>query len=184
MADAPWKHPMSSANGLYNRILTRYATPLTTGLFAVSAISGVALFFRWTPRAFHSMHEWLSMVLLIPFVLHMARNWRPLVNYARRKTLLLPIVLSLVAAIPFAISGLNREGRKNPAFRALPLITQARLADLAPLLKVSPDELLSTLKKRGYQVETVEESLETIATTANKKAGELLTELLPGRPRP
>ncbi|MFC3639934.1 DUF4405 domain-containing protein [Camelimonas fluminis] len=172
----------TAANSLYNRVLTRYATPLTTGLFLVSAISGVALFFRWTPRTFHAMHEWLSMLLLAPFILHMVRNWRPLVNYAKRKTLFLPLVLSLAIAIPFAVSGLSGPGRAgNPAFRALPLMTQARLADLAPLLKTSPDKLLATLRERGYQATSIEENLETIAGTAGKKAPQVLVELMPRR---
>jgi len=174
----------TAANSLYNRFLNRYATPLTTGLFLVSAISGVALFFRWTPRTFHAMHEWLSMLLLAPFILHMVRNWRPLVNYARRKTLILPLVLSLAVAIPFAVSGLNSPGRAgNPAFRALPLMTEARLADLAPLLKTSPDQLLATLRERGYRVESVEQNLETIAGSAGKKAPQVLMELMPRQPR-
>ncbi len=42
--------------------LARYATPLTTGLFIVSLVSGIALFFHWGGAAFHGMHEWLSMV--------------------------------------------------------------------------------------------------------------------------
>ena len=50
-------------------ILNRYATPLITGLFLVSMISGIALFFHWGSAWFHGMHEWLSMVLIVPFVL-------------------------------------------------------------------------------------------------------------------
>lgn len=55
-------------------IANRYATPLTTGLFAVSAISGVALFFHLGSAYFHGMHEWLSMALLIPFGVHVWKN--------------------------------------------------------------------------------------------------------------
>ncbi|HSO47757.1 MAG TPA: DUF4405 domain-containing protein [Rhizobiaceae bacterium] len=57
-------------------LLMRYATPLTSGLFAVSLISGVALFFHLGQAAFHGMHEWLSMVLILPFALHLWKNWR------------------------------------------------------------------------------------------------------------
>jgi hypothetical protein len=57
-------------------ILSRYATPLITGLFIVSLVSGVALFFHLGSAWFHSMHEWLSMVLILPFVLHIWKNWR------------------------------------------------------------------------------------------------------------
>ena len=54
----------------FSRFMHRFATPLTTGLFVVSAVSGIALFFHWAPTAFHTMHVWLSMVLLLPFILH------------------------------------------------------------------------------------------------------------------
>ena len=46
------------------------ATPFTTGLFLVSLISGIALFFHWESRVFHGMHEWLSMVLIAPFIIN------------------------------------------------------------------------------------------------------------------
>jgi hypothetical protein len=42
--------------------LNRYATPFITGLFLVSLISGIALFFHVGGALFHGMHEWLSMV--------------------------------------------------------------------------------------------------------------------------
>ncbi|MDT8871715.1 hypothetical protein RAA17_12975 [Komagataeibacter rhaeticus] len=32
---------------------------------------------------FHSMHTWLSMVLLLPFVLHVWRNWGQFMLYFR-----------------------------------------------------------------------------------------------------
>ena len=64
-----------------SKILSKYATPFTTGLFLVSLISGIALFFHFGPSAFHGMHEWLSMVLILPFVLHIWKNWRPFVCY-------------------------------------------------------------------------------------------------------
>ena len=85
-----------------NAILSRWATPLTLGLFAVSAVSGLALFLHIGQSVFHEMHEWLSVVLLAPFVLHMVRNWTPLLAYVRRRALLAPLALSLAAALAFA----------------------------------------------------------------------------------
>ena len=64
--------------------INRYATPLVTGLFLVSLISGVALFLHWGSGWFHGMHEWLSMVLILAFVLHLWKNWRPMTAYLRR----------------------------------------------------------------------------------------------------
>lgn len=61
-------------------LLLRYATPFISGLFLVSLISGIALFFHLGNATFRGMHEWLSMVLILPFVLHLWKNWRPLVK--------------------------------------------------------------------------------------------------------
>ena len=57
--------------------VNRFSTPLTLGLFAISAISGMALFFHLGQGVFHSMHEWLSMVLLAPFAFHLWKTGAP-----------------------------------------------------------------------------------------------------------
>lgn len=159
--------------------VSRFATPLTTGLFVVSAVSGAALFFHWASGAFHEMHEWLSMVLLAPFVLHVWKNWRSLLGYARRGTLAVPLLASLVVALPFAYSGLAGGGRGNPAFRVMSAMTQARLTDLAPVLKTTPDALLAALKQQGYQARSADETLDAIATAAGKQSSDALFAVMP-----
>src|SRR5271165_2331379 len=113
------------ANPLFNRI----ATPLTAGLFLVSAVSGAVLFFHTAMGTFHEMHEWLSMLLLVPFGLHVWKNWRPLLNYLRRGWLSLPLAVSLAAALAFAAPGLMGTNQGNPNIQAVGLMTQARLSD-------------------------------------------------------
>lgn len=162
-------------------LLNRYATPLITGFFLVSTVSGVALFFHWLPGAFHSMHVWLSLVLLVPFVLHMVRNWKPMMAYARRRTLLIPLILSILVAIPFAVSGLSHQRGGNPMFRTLALLTQAPLTDLAPILKITPDQLRSKLEQQGYTVASTDRSLDAIAKTAGQPSRTLLFRVLPGQ---
>lgn len=158
-----------------SRFINRFATPLTTGLFVVSAVSGVALFFHWVPGAFHSMHVWLSMVLLLPFVLHVWRNWRSLLAYAKRGTLVVPLIASLLVAVPFAVSGTSGGGRGgNPAFRATAFMTQARIADLAPVLKTMPDALLTTLKQQGYRAQSAGQTLHEVASASGTQGSEAL----------
>ena len=157
----------------------RNGTPLTVGLFAVSAVSGVALFFRWAPAAFHAMHEWLSLLLLAPFVLHMWKNWRPLVGYARRRTLFVPLAVTIVAALPFAYSGLTTPRTGNPAFRAARLLTGVPLETLAPVLKTTPDALLAELARRGFPAATAGDRLDRIAAGSGTAPERLLFELLP-----
>lgn len=170
----------AGSGGFVGRFINRFATPLTTGLFVVSAVSGVALFFHWVPGAFHTMHVWLSMVLLLPFVLHVWKNWRSLLAYAKRGTLVVPLVTSLVVAVPFAMSGLSSGGRSgNPAFRTVSVLTQARVSDLTPVLKTTPEALLATLKQRGYQAQSADQTLDAVATASGKQASEVLFAVIP-----
>ena len=168
-----------------NSFFTRYVTPLTTGLFLVSAISGVALFFHWAPGTFHAMHEWLSMVLLIPFVLHMWKNWGAFTLYVKRNTLWIPLILCIVISIPFAWSGLqSQNGGGNPAFRVVRVMTQAPLSTLAPMLKTSPDALLARLQGMGYKAGSADDTLDGIAATSNEQSLDVLLKLLPSRGAP
>ncbi|REF89119.1 hypothetical protein DES32_0334 [Methylovirgula ligni] len=162
------------------QFINRFATPLITGFFVVSAVSGVALFFHWVPGAFHAMHVWLSMVLLLPFLLHIWKNWRPLLAYAKRGTLVVPLLACLAVAVPFAVSGLSGGGRGgNPAFRTVALMTQARISEVAPVLKTTPDALLAALKQRGYQARSADETLDAIAAASGKPASEVLLAVIP-----
>lgn len=164
----------------FNDFMHRYGTPLTAGLFTVSAVSGVALFFHRSPRTFHAMHEWLSVVLLAPFALHMLKNWKPLLAYAKRKTLLIPLVLSLAVAVPFALTA--GKGRPaNPATQAVAVMTQARLADLAPVLQATPDELLSHLQQHGYKAGATTDTVAAIANASQANASDVLYAMLPAR---
>jgi len=159
----------------------RYGTPLTAGLFAVSAVSGVALFFHVASATFHRMHEWLSMLLLAPFALHMVKNWKPLLAYARRRTLLLPLVLAGAAAVPFAlIAGKGRAA--HPAFRTVSLMTQATLEELAPVMKVPAPELLRQLQARGYRAVSIRDTPAGIAAASATTANEVLYAVVPARP--
>jgi 4-amino-4-deoxy-L-arabinose transferase-like glycosyltransferase len=159
----------------------RYGTPLTAGLFLVSAVSGVALFFHWASATFHSMHEWLSMLLLAPFALHLWKNWKPLLAYARRKTLLIPLLLAVVVAVPFALTA-GKGGRAgNPAFQTVALLTRASLIDLAPVFQSTPETLLQKLQQRGYKATSTSDSPSTVASASAVSANEVLFSLMPAR---
>lgn len=163
-----------------NSFFMRYVTPITTGLFLVSAISGIALFFHWAPGTFHSMHEWLSMVLLVPFVLHMWRNWGAFMNYIKRKTLWIPLVLCIIVSIPFAWPS-AQQGRSggNPAFQVVHMMTKTSITGIAPVMKSSPDELLKKLQGMGYKATSTDETLDQIATASGEQSLSLLMKLMP-----
>ncbi|MDD2050933.1 DUF4405 domain-containing protein [Pseudomonas putida] len=162
-------------------LINRYATPLTTGFFLVSLISGVALFFHWAPGLFHGMHEWLSMVLLVPFALHLWKNWGPMVGYINRKTLFVPLLLSVLIAIPFAVSSTGGKQGGNPAFAAVQLVSKAPLVDSAALFNNTPDELVARLRQRGLAVTSFGDNLNQIAQSAKMQPAQLIAELMNDR---
>jgi hypothetical protein len=166
-----------------NKYASRYATPFTIGLFAVSAISGVALFLHVGQGLFHEMHEILSMVLLVPFGFHVWKNWSSIVGYATRGGLLWPVVISLVLAVPFAAAALGEGGRGegNPFFRMSALVTSAPLAQIAPVFKTSPDALIASLKGKGFKVDSADQSIDAIAKASGKPANEVLFAAVPAK---
>lgn len=157
---------------MFRDFVNRYATPFTTGLFVVSLISGIALFFHVGTAAFRGMHEWLSMVLILPFALHVWKNWGPILSYLKRGWLMWPLGATLVAALAFAIPGVLELGGVggNPQVAMYKAFGDARIADLAPVLKVSSDEIDARLARVGLTGVSHETSLNEAAKAGGKEA--------------
>ena len=150
--------------------INRWATPLTTGLFLVSAVSGVALFFHVGASVFHGMHEWLSMVLLVPVAVHLWKNWLPFTSYLKRGWLWAPLGLSLAAAIVFAAPAVVGGGAGgNPQMAMYRAVAEAPIAAVAPVLKTTPEALVARLAAAGVPA-TIEQSMAEAAEAAGKEA--------------
>ncbi|NLH80441.1 MAG: DUF4405 domain-containing protein [Phyllobacteriaceae bacterium] len=136
---------------MFRDLVNRYATPFVTGLFVISFVSGLSLFFHVGTAAFRGMHEWLSLVLAVPFVLHVWKNWLPLMSYLKRGWLVWPLGVCLVAGLAFAVPGMVEVGGigGNPQMAMYRAMGDARIADLAPVLKVTPEELDRRLARVG-----------------------------------
>lgn len=160
-------------------ILLRYATPLTTGLFVVSLVSGIALFFHLEARIFKAMHEWLSMVLALPFALHLWKNWRPLVAYFRRPPMTVALLASLVAALAFAVPAMMMSsGGGNVVPAVIGTVQNGSIAHLAPLFGHTPDTLAEALRAKGLVVASSEARLSDVAVASARSPRELLPILV------
>lgn len=160
-------------------VLSRYATPLITGLFLVSLVSGLALFFHIGPSAFHGMHEWLSMVLILPFVLHIWKNWRPMSAYLRHAPMAVALALSVAAAgLFFVASGSGGEGRGGPPqFQLAQTILSASPEVAAPVFGTSAETLLARLQEAGFAGQQGM-TLSEIAAASGKTDAQLAAALL------
>lgn len=158
-------------------LLQRYATPLVLGLFLVSLVSGTALFFHIGQGIFREMHEWLSLVLVIPFVLHLWKNWRAMANYLRKPALGIALALTLVMALPFALQSASGSSEGPPQFALSHTLLGHPATVLAPLLNTTPEEVLSTLQAAGFTATAHDEPLTDIATRSGKSEFELAAAL-------
>jgi hypothetical protein len=159
--------------------LSRYATPFTTGLFLISLISGIALFFHVGTAAFREMHEWLSLVLILPFVLHVWKNWRPFLAYFKRLPMALSLGICLAAGLVFAwpaITG-SASSAGNPAFAMINVVAAGTPGQVAPLLGKSEAEILDALKQDGFAAAEGTKPLSEIATASGKDTMELMATL-------
>ena len=164
-----------------SNLFNRYATPLITGLFLVSLISGLALFFHIGPSGFHGMHEILSLVLILPFGLHLWKNWRPMLGYFRRAPMVVALALSTLAAGAFLIPTDSATAGGPPQFQLFNRIMAQPLQQSAPALGADAATLTSALVAAGY---TVAEgaSLAEIATASGKTEADVAAVLLAAAP--
>jgi hypothetical protein len=167
---------------MFSKIINRYATPFTTGLFLVSLISGIAIFFHWGDVYFRGMHEWLSMVLILPFVFHVWKNWGPILSYLRRGWLIWPLAACTIAGLGFAapalmpsVTGAPTGG--NPAIALMRMVSAGTLEQIAPLAKKTPEQLAEALKAKGFKVESTATTLADIATASGKEVRDALPVL-------
>lgn len=159
-------------------LLKSLATPLTAGLFLVSAVSGAALFFHVGQGSFREMHEWLSMALLIPAGLHLSRNWTPLLGYLRRGRLLLPVGACVLVALGFAGEGLLAEsGHDNPGSAAVDLLLKESLSAVAPVTRTDSGDLAEKLRAKGYTIPSAEATLLQIAVASGREPPQIVSDL-------
>ena len=120
------------------------------------------------------------MLLLAPFALHLWKNWKPLLAYAKRKTLWTPLVLSLVVAVPFAMMASRSGGRVgNPAFQTISLMTRSSLIALGPVFHAKPEALLQRLQEAGYKASSTEQTPSAIGDASEASANDVLYALMP-----
>ncbi len=160
-------------------LFQRYATPFITGLFLVSLISGIALFVHLGANYFRGMHEWLSMVLILPFALHLWKNWRSMTVYFKKPAFMVAIAGSSVAALAFAIPASSSKGNGGPPqFVFAHTMLANSPAKLAPLLGVDADTLVAKLKAKGFTAAASDMALTDIANRSGKDEFALITELV------
>lgn len=156
----------------------RYATPFITGFFLISLISGVGLFFHVGPSGFRGMHEWLSLVLILPFGLHIWKNWKPMLAYFKRTPMAIALALSLAAAIPFLMPTTGGTEGGPPQFQLARKLLAQPATNVAAALGSTPEAVTKALADAGITLATPTQGLTEAATVAGKTDMDLAVALL------
>lgn len=161
------------------QLCNRYATPLLTGFFTVTLVTGTALFFHIGPQAFRGLHEWLSLALLLPFALHLWKNWRPMRAYFRHAPMAIALALTAAAALPFLLpTGEGATAGGPPAFRFAATALHNPVAEVAPLLGLDAQALTARLATEGYRFDRPDQPLDEVAVASGKDGNALMALLL------
>lgn len=130
--------------------LRPWATPLTIATTLVTLVTGVFLFFHWSPGLTRPAHEWIGMLMVGAVAAHMALNWRAFTTYFKRPLGLGLIGLGAAAMVATVlVSAPAREGGPSGMRAAMQAMGNARIETLAALAGKDTDAVLASLGAAG-----------------------------------
>lgn len=148
-------------------ILMRQITAIAVASFVIVAGSGIAMFAGFENDFLKDIHEWLAIILILAIGLFLVRDWGSVIAYLRREKILVPATLAVIAAalivIPAALS--QHQGTVPTLLRSL---EQAKLDDLARILKMPPDGVADVLEQRGFVVHSTDLTVSEIAADSDQ----------------
>ncbi len=157
------------------KFLRQIATPITIGAFLLMAVTGVLIFFHKAVGLNKPAHEWLSWAFLLGVGLHVVTNFKPFQIYLKKPLALGIIgVFAAILTASFFLGG-EKEGKGGrPPFDAISSTIQAApISQVAPIVGKTPDQLVSELKAKGFNVTTTEQTLASVAGGKEKSTAVL-----------
>ena len=142
--------------------MRKWATPFIVGAFALSAVTGIMLFFKVNVGMIKPVHEWLSWLLVIGTIFHLAANWKFLIQCISSplgKGIIGVFLLVLCASfIPHS----DKQGGP-PSARISDLMGRTSLSFMAQVAGHEPDEMVAMLREQGVKIDGQEQSIGDIA---------------------
>ena len=135
------------------------------------------MFFHLGKDILSEMHEWLAIMLVAAAGLHIYKNWAALMTYVRRRTIVAPLALALVAAAAFIVPASISE-RSNPTRGLMQAMQNAKLADVGKVLDILPTSLEAALKRQGFVIESSDARISEIARASGKPPMAVLMTVL------
>lgn len=159
-----------------------WITPLVVGAFALSAVTGVLMFFHWDTGLNKTAHEWLSWAMVIGVVLHVLLNLPAFKRYFKQPVgrwvmggFVLLLALSFVP-----LAGAKKDPSFAPPLRAL---AQAPLPVLAQVVGQPTQVLRAQLAAAGYTANDRQSLQDLVGADLRAQIG-LLNRLVQGQTTP
>jgi hypothetical protein len=160
------------------KITRNWITPITTGAFLLTAVTGILLFFHADTGLNKAVHEWLSWVFLIGAILHLTLNFAPFKKYlTQRKAQVLMGSFVLLLALSFIPIG-GEEHHAPPFVPPIKALANTPLVTLAQVAQTSPEQLRERLADRGLAVTSDQQSISELVGNDFRDQVHLLEELL------
>ncbi len=143
------------------KIKREWATPITAGAFLLTAATGVLMFFHLDSGLNKTVHEWLSWILVIGAVLHIASNFIGFKRYfSERKGQVFMGGFALLFALSFVPMG--NVGGEPPFMAPIKTLSAAPLTTLAIVAEVTPEEIIERLANAGFLAQSNDQSVREV----------------------
>ncbi|MDR3514939.1 MAG: hypothetical protein P4M00_03925 [Azospirillaceae bacterium] len=164
----------------FDEFLRQYATQATAALSVIVAVTGVILFFFAAHGPITLLHEWLGLVFVVVAILHGWRHRRVIATYlGQNRTRVMAGTLVAVVAAVFTIVPSENGGALR---KLITRVQAAPLADVAPVLGVSAEDMIGALTAKGLRIDAEKPTLASIATTNHlplRRLLEIMAEIQP-----
>ncbi len=157
-----------------SRKLQAWATPLTIGAFALSAVTGIMIFFHVQVGIVKVLHEWFSWCLVIGGLFHVLGSWQPFTrHFSRPLGKVIVAVFAVLIVVSFLpLGGGQRKGM--PPQKLAGMLSNTPIAAVAVVAAHQPDELIKELASKGILIEGKEQTIREIAKANGKQNVEIL----------
>ncbi len=159
--------------------LKTWAGPLTIGSFAVVAVTGVLMFFHLDYGLVKLAHEWMSWLLVVGAIAHVALNWRPFLRYFAQPTgLAIMAGLLTLGVLAFLPAGQHQHRGRPPFMEMSGVLEQSSLDLVAQVAKKNTESIQEQLAAQGIRVRHAQQTIAEIASENRIGSTELLGQIL------
>lgn len=154
-----------------------WITPLVIGTFALSAVTGVLMFFHWDTGLNKTAHEWLGWLMVAAVVFHALLHWQAFKRHWTAPVGKAVIVTSLaVLALSFVSWGGSQS--EPPFVRPIKTLAATPLPVLAQVAGVDLPTLKTRLQAAGKTASADDQTIAQLAGPDTKAQLRLLNQAL------